>query len=32
MIHAFSEIRTAAGLSGELIEIDTAMPQAAFKS
>ena len=30
MIRAFGEIRTAAGLSGELIEVDTAMPQAAF--
>ena len=30
MIRAFSEIRTAAGLSGDLIEVDTAMPQAAF--
>jgi diacylglycerol O-acyltransferase / wax synthase len=26
MVHAFSEIRTAAGLSGELITVDSAMP------
>jgi WS/DGAT/MGAT family acyltransferase len=26
MVHAFREIRTAAGLSGELIRVDTAMP------
>jgi hypothetical protein len=30
MLHAFGEIRTAAGLSGELAEVATAMPQAAF--
>jgi diacylglycerol O-acyltransferase len=30
MIHAFSELRTAAGLSDALVEVDTAMPQAAF--
>jgi hypothetical protein len=29
MTHAFCEIRTAAGLSGKLTEIDTAMPQVA---
>jgi diacylglycerol O-acyltransferase / wax synthase len=28
MLHAFRELRTAAGLSGELAEVDTAMPQA----
>jgi diacylglycerol O-acyltransferase / wax synthase len=28
MIHAFREIRTAAGLSSELITVDTAMPEA----
>jgi len=28
MIHAFREIRTAAGLSGELATVGTAMPQA----
>ncbi|MBV8860338.1 MAG: wax ester/triacylglycerol synthase family O-acyltransferase [Mycobacterium sp.] len=28
MFHAFSEIRTAAGLSGELTEVSTAMPRA----
>jgi diacylglycerol O-acyltransferase len=28
MVHAFREIRTAAGLSGELTKVDTAMPQA----
>jgi diacylglycerol O-acyltransferase len=27
VIHAFSEIRSAAGLSGELTEVCTAMPQ-----
>jgi diacylglycerol O-acyltransferase len=27
MVQAFSEIRTAAGLSGELVEVSTAMPQ-----
>jgi diacylglycerol O-acyltransferase / wax synthase len=28
MIHAFAEIRSAAGLSGDLTEVQTAMPQA----
>ena len=30
MIRAFSDIRSTAGLSGALVEVDTAMPQAAF--